>query len=689
MITSEVPRPIQPSRDLRTMLTDSLLARSLAYLEEAEERRQTAFREQRWEEYGVAVRKHIREAFGPMPFGREGGGLNVRRVSAFEGVQWRLENVLFDSFPGWEVNASVFVPQGDGPFPAVVIPVGHSGKQFDNYQIPARGFAALGFVAVLFDPPGQASEKKPGNDHFSEGVRTFLTGHSSSRYFVLDALRCIDYLETREDVDLSCGVGMTGVSGGGHTTLFATLFDDRITCQGPSCCINRMADHPVGDLYSPCPESKWSGRLPAGVDELDVLLAGIPTPALYMAGRKDEVFQIDWSRGLAAEAAECYNMAGAADRFRFFEDESGHAYTLAQVREFVAWMNRWMLGEPERPVPELDPEDFPMLPYEQLQCHPAPEENIFTLNRVIARQQAAARPERRDSGQLRDAVAAVIGEPGTVDEWEESNRFQVWSQTSRELLATVEGLHVPATLMEPMPEYAREDRPWLLFIDDAGRQKALESWGPAAQLSRMIQRDEIPIHPSVFVPDLPGWGDTEPALVPYSMTGWGSMDRLTAYLSCTMGDGVLRIRTRVAASLIRHLLEHCEVDPARLIVVGRGLGGSVALMAAALCEGELGGVVTWDGLTSFQSLAEEEGYTWPAGAFLPDVLVHFDLPELMRGLPCPVAVLNPLDAAREPVDEVGLEEMVGPLPDSVILEPGCDSGRAIGVIGELLERVAG
>ena len=152
---------------------------------------------------------------------------------------------------------------------------------------------------------------------------------------------------------------------------------------------------------------------------------------------------------------------------------------------------------------------------------------------------------------------------------------------------------------------------------------------------------------------------------------------------------MLRIRTRVAASLIRHLLEHCEVDPARLIVVGRGLGGSVALMAAALCEGELGGVVTWDGLTSFQSLAEEEGYTWPAGAFLPDVLVHFDLPELMRGLPCPVAVLNPLDAAREPVDEVGLEEMVGPLPDSVILEPGCDSGRAIGVIGELLERVAG
>ena len=450
-----------------------------------------------------------------------------------------------------------------------------------------------------------------------------------------------------------------------------------------------MADHPVGDLYSPCPESKWSGRLPAGVDELDVLLAGMPTPALYMAGRKDEVFQIDWSRGLASEAAECYKMAGVEERFRFFEDESGHAYTLAQVREFVAWMNRWMLEEPDRPVPELNLDDFPMLPYEQLQCHPAPEENIFTLNRVIARQQAEERPDRRNPSQLREAVTAVIGEPGSVDEWEESDRFQVWSQTSRELLATVEGLHVPATMLEPMPEYARDDRPWLLYIDDAGRQKALESWGPAAQLSRMLQRDEIPIHPAVFVPDLPGWGDTDPALVPYSMTGWGSMDRLTAYLSCTMGDGVLRIRTRAAASLIRHLLGYCEVDPARLIVAGRGLGGAVALMATALCEEELGGVVTWDGLASFQSLAEEEGYTWPAGAFLPDVLAHFDLPELVRDLPFSVAVLNLLDAARESVSEECLEEMTGPLPDSAIVVPGCDLGKAVEIIGESLERVSG
>ena len=112
--------------------------------------------------------------------------------------------MLFDSFPGWQVNATVYVPSDfDPPFSAVVIPVGHSGKQFESYQLPAQLFARCGYLAVLFDPPGQSSEKQPGNDHFVDGVRCYLVGQTSSRYFVADALRCIDYLETRGDVDLA------------------------------------------------------------------------------------------------------------------------------------------------------------------------------------------------------------------------------------------------------------------------------------------------------------------------------------------------------------------------------------------------------------------------------------------------------------------------------------------------------
>jgi cephalosporin-C deacetylase-like acetyl esterase len=108
----------------------------------------------------------------------------ARGVSRYERAGYRLENVLFESFPGWEVNATVYVPLDYAPpFPAVIIPVGHSGKQFASYQLPAQYFARAGYLAVTFDPPGQAGEKQTGNDHFVDGVRCYLVGQTSSRYF--------------------------------------------------------------------------------------------------------------------------------------------------------------------------------------------------------------------------------------------------------------------------------------------------------------------------------------------------------------------------------------------------------------------------------------------------------------------------------------------------------------------------
>jgi len=685
MPEATIPKPVRSSGDLRSQVVDHLIGRGLDHLEQAEKRRQLAFAEGKWQGYVDGVRAHVREAFGDLPFGPRGGPLNLRPVTTFETPHCKVENVLFESYPGWEVNASVFVPHGEGPFPAVVIPVGHSGKQYDNYQIPAQAFARLGFVAVLFDPPGQDSEKKPGNDHFGDGVRTFLTGCSSSRYFVLDALRCIDYLQTRSDVEVGRGVGMTGVSGGGHTTLFASLFDERITCQGPSCCINSMADHPVGDGYSACPESMWSGRLAAGVDEIDVLLAGIPIPTLYMAGRGDEVFRIDWSRALAQATAECFDRAGYRDHFRFFEDESGHAYTLAQVEQFTAWMNRWMLDEPDRAVPHLDPGQFPMLEYEQLKCHPAAEENMLTLNRGIAGKLAEQREPRLSPEAGRDAVIAIVGSPGPVaaDAWKESDGFPVWMQEYREVLFRAEGLDTPATLLCPV-EAAPASRKWVIFIDDGGRRQALESNGAATQLSRMLERSPDAPHPVVLVPDLPGWGDSAPGLVPYAMAGWGSTDRLTAYLSCALGDGILAIRTRCAAALVSHVISERGVAPADVVVVGRGLGGAVALMAAALIDAHLGGVVTWSCLASFQMLAAAEHYAWPAGAFLPDVLTRFDLPELAGALPGAVQILDPLDAARQSLSATDAQALFGPMGESLRLVPQCDVAAAVAAIRELL-----
>ncbi|MFH1568607.1 MAG: hypothetical protein ABIL09_11475, partial [Gemmatimonadota bacterium] len=287
---------------------------------------------------------------------------------------------------------------------------------------------------------------------------------------------------------------------------------------------------------------------------------------------------------------------------------------------------------------------------------------------------------------LRAAVEAVVGAPGPVGAWQETAAFQLWSQTSREVLASVEGLEVPATLLEPVAQYQDPAGPVVVFIDEGGRRAALETWGPATRLSRMLDRDPRLVYPTVLVPDLPGWGDSTPALAPYALAGWGSMDRLTAYLSCALGDGLLAIRARCAAALVRHLDGARGVEPGRVVLVGRGLGGAVALMAAALCDRPLRGVATWGGLASFGVLAEAEEYAWPAAAFLPDALAHFDLPDLGRDLRLPVAVLDPRGAGRQPLTAPEAQAAFSPIPAAMALAPSCTEAEALDHLRRLLSR---
>ena len=633
--------PIAASVDLRDMLRQHLISRSLACMDEAAARRREALSTGNLSGYRNAIRAAVGNFYGDLP--RE--PVTTTPVSQFDKRGYRLENVLFDSFPGWQVNATVYVPLDFAPpFPAVVIPVGHSGKQFDNYQLPAQFFARCGYLAVLFDPPGQSSEKRPGNDHFVDGVRSYLVGQSSSRYFVADALRCIDYLETRADADLSRGVAMTGVSGGGTTTTLAGVIDDRIAVLGPSCCLTRLADLDITQCYAGCPETHMWRRYADGVDEVDLLCAASPKPTLLMAGEFDEVFRIDDTRELAGEVASFYASAHMPDRFGFFVDWAGHCYSLAQAREFVRFMNQWLRGEPGRIVPDWPDSDFTLDPYDEMRCHPRTDVNMCTLSLDRAHHLAATRDV--SATHIRAAAATVAGVTGPVamPEATAGEPFRVWTHDCQQVLLRPEpGIELPATFLFRAPGRT----PAILHIDDAGRNRPLHRHGVLAQAIDFIEREAAGA--SVLSVDVRGWGDSTPAMYPYEIAGWGSVDRTLSYMSNALGDPLMAMRIRDALSALAYLRSRPEVDPSRIVVTGCGLGGIVALHVAAV-DG-VSAVVVWDTLASFEMLLEAEHYAWPADAFMPNVLLHYDLPELAAALPCPVNVLRPLGATQHPVTQ--------------------------------------
>jgi cephalosporin-C deacetylase-like acetyl esterase len=635
--------------------------------------------------YQRAIRQAVRGFYGvlskgdhaALPVGKHGAPVHVTPVSCFDKQGYRLENVLFDSYPGWQVNATVYVPLDyEPPFPAVVIPVGHSGKQFASYQLPAQFFARCGYLAVVFDPPGQAGEKQAGNDHFWDGVRCYLVGETSSQYFIADALRCIDYLETREDVDLGRGVAMTGVSGGGTTTTFATLLDDRIAVVGPSCCVAPLSKLDITQCYAGCPETHMTGRYAEGIDEVDLLCAAVPKPMLLMAGEYDAVFHIQDTRQLAGEVQDFYEQSGAADRFKFFVDRAGHGYSLAQARQFVQFMNRWLLDAPDRSLLDLPEETFGLDPYAELQCHPRAD--VHMRSRALARADELEATRDRDTERIRSAARALVGvnEAGAVPQAAVGDPFQVWvHQWQQVLLQPEPGIELPATFLYP----AAGPSSALLHLDDGGRNRLLYRHGHLARAVRFLDRERESF--AVLSVDLRGFGDSAPAVYPYEMASWGGIDRYLSYTSAALSDPLLSMRVRDALAALAYLCTRREIDPSRIVLSGCGLGGIVALHAAAI-DRRVQGVVVWDCLASFKMLLETDAYTWPADVFLPGVLLHYDLPELVAALHCPVQVLNPVDGEGSPLSGQAIEGLNRPLARSAYVQ-GVDGAVVIAATGEL------
>ena len=155
----------------------------------------------------------MQEAIGGFP---EKTPLNAKITGGFQRDGYRVENLVFESQPGFYVTANVYVPAGQGPFPAVVGVAGHSatGKAIATYQMAWIGMVKRGFLVIAFDPAGQGERSEYFEptfgksvvgigvaEHNMAGTQTLLTGMGYARYEIWDGIRSFDDLLTRKDVD--------------------------------------------------------------------------------------------------------------------------------------------------------------------------------------------------------------------------------------------------------------------------------------------------------------------------------------------------------------------------------------------------------------------------------------------------------------------------------------------------------
>ncbi|MBV7530701.1 S9 family peptidase [Chitinophaga sp. sic0106] len=151
---------------------------------------------------------------------------------------YTVKNIYFQTRPGVFATANLYIPDGKGPFPAVVNSHGHwpGARCSDMVQDMAHELAQQGFVCLNIDAWGSGERTTTHGEleyHGANlGAALLNTGNTLLGMQLTDNIRGVDLLCSLPMVDKK-RIAATGASGGGNQTMWLAAMDERISAAAP------------------------------------------------------------------------------------------------------------------------------------------------------------------------------------------------------------------------------------------------------------------------------------------------------------------------------------------------------------------------------------------------------------------------------------------------------------------------
>ena len=292
-----------------------------------------------YDSYRRAMHEKLIAAMGGFP---KRTPLNAKILSVVRKERFRVEKLVFESMPGIFVTANFFVPnEGPVPRPAVALSCGHApeGKDSNTYLRACVLLAERGIAALMFDPYEQGERRQYENytlchNHNLIGTKAMLLGWSMAMLRTWDAVRAVDYLESREDVDAS-RIGFMGQSGGGTMAALMTAADWRLKATAPSCYLTSLSTL-CASIGPQDAEQNVFGQLAFGLNHTGYAL--IPDTKVAVTGRYGDMFPWAGTASLYRTVETVADMLGTEDNYTLNFAPGPHGWTESTMTASADWM---------------------------------------------------------------------------------------------------------------------------------------------------------------------------------------------------------------------------------------------------------------------------------------------------------------------------------------------------------------
>ncbi|MCK5528569.1 MAG: acetylxylan esterase, partial [Kiritimatiellae bacterium] len=460
-----------------------------------------------WEIWKKRSRAEFHKSIGAFPAEKCPLKAKVKRV--YEDDEIVVENIIYESRPNFYVTATFYSPryETEKKLPAILRVVGHatSGKRKAvKFGVKA---AQDGYAVLVIDTLGQGERvyvnngwgsETPTSNHYFQGAGATLVGRNLAGYMIYDAIRGIDYLISRPEVDAD-RIVMTGASGGGTMTSYVAALDDRLFAAAPisAAATSRLAR---GNYDS---EQVLFGEFLYGIDVEGRTACFAPHPLRTITEIRDTDVEAEAIKSYE-RVRKIYQLKNAGEKVAIQPTTDPHGFGRGHTPKFWEWLNDVMPPNADAPAGDkvkikVDKDKTYCTKTARSFYTPELEdcETVFSLNEhainedsdcedVVKELRECLAIKEMDFTPLRSKMVSIENVDGL--------------QVEKLVLETEMGIFVPALLLK---KEGAENAPSLVlvFVYEYGKEMLLRS--RLAEMKQLVDQGY-----SIFIPDVRAVGET-------------------------------------------------------------------------------------------------------------------------------------------------------------------------------------